>query len=515
MHPQWFDGQLPSDRQVGAMKLLVRAAHRTPEAMLLHDSDGHLSYAEMVAMAARAATGLVSRGVGRGDIIAIALPNTRELVAIWLGTQAIGAIPALLNPDLRGMMLSDALARLQPRIVVMRLPRSAAAARPKGYVFAEDPAALIAEPAAAQRLACANAPDAADIGAILMTSGTTGPSKAVLCRNGQLYAAGMTSHGYLKATDHLFLYTPLFHTLGLSSAIAAIAVGGSFFMQAKFSARTLWNDIAAAGCNRIVALLTALTTGIADRVEGDQAPFDFAMMSPISAKTVAFAARQAFHYFAAYNMTELSVPLLTTVDSQRIGSCGSPRAGIKCRIVAPDGTIVEGAGTGELQVRAEDPDVMMAGYLGDPTATELAWRDGWFATGDIFTRDSDGHFQFEGRGKDTIRRRGENVSAFEVERELLAHEHILDAAVIAVPLEGGEEEIAAFILSHKQRLDFAELTSWLLDRCPRHMVPRFFMQLDDMPRTVTGKARKEMLRESLTKEELWDRETTSTMGCGR
>ena len=192
--------------------------------------------------------------------------------------------------------------------------------------------AQAAEPGA--RLDCAP-PDLEprDLAAVLYTSGTTGLSKGVQIPYAQLATAGQAAHGYLKADDRIYIFTPLFHTVGISAVFATLNKGASLHLAESFQAPTFWQDVRRTGCNRILGLISSMTSYLAKAVPPDErCPFDFAMMSPITAETVAFAQKQGFDYFAAYSMTELSVPLLSPVNSTVLGSCGRPRTGIECRI---------------------------------------------------------------------------------------------------------------------------------------------------------------------------------------
>jgi crotonobetaine/carnitine-CoA ligase len=162
---------------------------------------------------------------------------------------------------------------------------------------------------------------------------------------------------------------------------------------------------------------------------------------------------------------------------------------------------------GELIVRADEPWTMNHGYHGNAEATARAWRNGWFHTGDAFRQDEAGNFFFVDRMKDAIRRRGENISSFEVEAEIGAHPKVRESAVVAVPSEFGEDEVLAIIAPVPgETVDPAELIAFLAPRLPHFMVPRYVRILADLPKTPTQKVEKHILRSDGLTKDTWDRE---------
>jgi crotonobetaine/carnitine-CoA ligase len=164
---------------------------------------------------------------------------------------------------------------------------------------------------------------------------------------------------------------------------------------------------------------------------------------------------------------------------------------------------------GQLIIRTDKPWAMNHGYNNNPQATADAWRNGWFHTGDAFVRDHDGDFFFVDRLKDTIRRRGENISSYEIEIELLAHEDIREAAAVPVPSEFTEDEILVAVAPVSGRvIDAAVIVEFLRDRVAPHMVPRYVRILPELPKTPTEKIQKHVLRASGITPDTWDRESS-------
>ena len=207
-------------------------------------------------------------------------------------------------------------------------------------------------------------------------------------------------------------------------------------------------------------------------------------------------------------MTEVPGPLRSAFPDGDITGLGRATSGEwDIRVVdgrdleVPDGT------PGELIVRHDRPWTITHGYLNMPLESGAAWRNGWFHTGDVVMRREDGSYVYLDRAKDSIRRRGENISSLEVEVELRAHPDVLDAAVVAVPSEHSDDEVMAFVqVKEGAQVDCADLINFVSPRMPHYMVPRYIEVMTDLPRTPTGKLRKVELRERGVGPSTWDRE---------
>ncbi len=523
-HPEWFDTRpIPDDGAV-VPRMLRRAAETRGDAPCVQFDDGSLwSYGDAWCVARSVAAGLRETGVKAGDVVLVWLPNGPAFMRAWFGVSALGAVHTPLNVAFRGNMLehiirnSGATTMIAHHELVGRLDGLDLSQLKRIIVCGGDTTAELTGDIAvigeAQLGAFGEADDLpeqsnTDLAAVLYTSGTTGLSKGVMIPYAQLATAGQVAHGYLKAGDRIYIFTPLFHTVGISAVFATLRKGACFHLAESFRAPTFWDDIARTGCNRILGLISSMTSYLAKAVPlGTPCPFDFAMMSPITAETVNFAQRQGFDYFAAYSMTELSVPIVSTVNSGVLGSCGRLRSGIECRLVDSSGNDVAAGEAGELAVRATDPSTMNAGYLNDEAATQKAWRDGWFYTGDVFRHDSDGNFFFVDRLKDAIRRRGENISSIEVELEIASFPGVMEVAVIGAPSSHGDDEVLAVLApAPGHTVDPAELIAFLLERLAHFMVPRYVRIVDALPKTPTNKIKKHELRDIGLPQGTWDRE---------
>jgi crotonobetaine/carnitine-CoA ligase len=209
-----------------------------------------------------------------------------------------------------------------------------------------------------------------------------------------------------------------------------------------------------------------------------------------------------------YGMTEL--PQAThygwtdTIDHPRTAGLLNP--GFEARIVDENDIPVPTGSVGQLIIRCDEPWTIMYQYLNRPEATAKAWRNGWFHTGDMFSIDEDGFLYFHDRATDSLRRRGENISSYEVEREVLAHPLISKAACVGVTTEHGDHDVKVFVVADGVTLEPADLLTFLVPRLPYYAVPRYVEVVDDLPLTPTGRVRKDVLRQQGNGPETWDRE---------
>jgi crotonobetaine/carnitine-CoA ligase len=211
-------------------------------------------------------------------------------------------------------------------------------------------------------------------------------------------------------------------------------------------------------------------------------------------------------------MTEVSCPLVSAINPTLPGSCGGPRAGVEARLVDENDCEVPVGEVGELIVRTDAPWAMNSGYYRNPEATARAWRNGWFHTGDAFRKDADGNHFFVDRMKDAIRRRGENISSFEVEAEVIAHPAVREAAAVAVPSEIAEDEVlVAVSLAQGCTLDPAELVEFLRPRMAHFLIPRYVRIMDELPKTPTQKVQKHLIRKDGVTADTWDREAAGVV----
>jgi len=517
-YPRWLGvPKTPQPHECSLALTLAQRAADAPHALFAAFSDGSEWTNEQAYGISRSTAAAMSAcGVRAGDRVVNWLPNGAAHLRVLLGSALLGAIPVPLNPALRGNALEDALRLAEARLVVTH---SALADRllEIDRTVVGDTAILDSADQPAENLLASDetleeapAVQAWDLGVILYTSGTTGGVKAVRVPNGHLWSVGKVHFGFLRSTDRVMLTTPLCHIGPLSALVGAINAGAAVIVLEAFRTSTFWEDVrrfkvtAVPGMGpTLLHFLNKAPSHPEDRNHG------LRLVNVVAANEAArtFAERFGVSFFASFGMTELSVPIVGEVDSAVEGSCGRVRDGMEVRLVDENDMEVAVGQTGEIVVRARDPWVVNDGYLSNPEATVAAWRNGWFHTGDAAYRDAEGNFFFADRIKDIIRRRGENISSIEVEREVKAFPDVQDAAAIAVDSDVGDQEVLVVVSPMPEAdIDPAELIAFLVARMPHFMVPRYVRIMSEMPRTPSNKVRKADLRREGITADVWDRE---------
>lgn len=519
---------------VSLIRTLVDQCKNRPEAVYVMDIDGRsLTYKETVEQARIWAQAWRRLGVQPGDHVVTLQHNTIDALLGWLGLAWTGAVEAPINNDYRGQLLTHALNLTRAPVMLLKaqfLDRVHEVAESLEYLKtimvidatdlpANSPFRLVTgdeflagvEPAQDLDL-----PKAWDIMAVLFTSGTTGPSKAVRLPWAQIHA--MTTGSYpvedLGPDDVIYTPGPTYHVGGKTFPYLAALCGGRHVMRPFISRSAQAEEYVRFG----------ITTGTVvhdwmaepERPDDAQRPLRNLLTPYRDPQAQAFAKRFGGRTFGCFNMTEVSCPITfagwdaMVHDQDGRMSCGVLREGYEARIVDANDQPVPDGEAGELILRADTPWVLNAGYLNNPQATAEAWRNGWFHTGDAMMRDAQGQYFFLDRMKDCIRRHGENISSFEVESFVMAHPAVARAAAVAVKRSqqaGSDEEIKVVVeLLPNVRLTAEDLVRWLIPRMPRFMIPRYVEFMDALPLTPTQKVQKRLLRETGAGEHTWDRE---------
>ena len=525
-HPSWFDPALPAREHCVLSCLLEGWAARQPQREFLRFEDGQRwSFAAARSVARRAASGLRGLGVAQGDTVLVWLPAGPDAVRTWFGINLAGACFAPLNLAYRGRLLGHAIEQSGASVMVVHaglVPRllelEGVPARLEKLVVVGQAATLPRWASAADGAAVLGAvddghPDAPverwDPQALIFTSGTTGPSKGVLCSYLHLQTVARAQYGYMGRDDRMLIELPLFHVGGVGSIIGTLVAGAAAALYDGFSTERFWERVRGFGATTTSGLIGSIAAFLAKLPPRDDDRDNTLRMAlgPLTPQALELARRFDFHYCSGFNMTELSVPLLTEVDADVPGSCGRPRTGVECRIVDANDIECPPGVPGELVVRNDLPWTTMLGYVNQPEANARAWRNGWFHTGDMLYRDADGNFFFVDRIKDAIRRRGENISSLEVEAEVYAFPGVGEVAAVGVPSEHGEEEVLVVIAPARGAAppDPEALVRFLIPRMPHYMVPRYVRVLASLPKTPTAKIQKTELRREGITPDCWDR----------
>ncbi|MEE7462844.1 ATP-dependent acyl-CoA ligase [Methylobacterium fujisawaense] len=525
------DPRLPAARDCVLPYLVQRSALDRPQDVFSVFEDGEeWRWGDVHREVTCLADGLRRLGLKRDGKLLVWLPNGKPALRAMFAANYLGAVIVAINTAYRGGLLEHVLANsgaeialvhpdLAPRLLELRgrgqvryvLSSPDAVAR---HATAFMQAGLDLQPWSVLEGNFVPGLPVADIRpwttqSIVYTSGTTGPSKGVLSSYVHLCTAGIECMPQLAASDRYMINLPLFHAGATLAISASVARGASIALIGEFRTDTFLETCKRLGCTATI-LLGVMASFLLRR---PPSPADrdhslrLAMLVPLSEDAAVLKARFGFNVVTVFNMSETSAPIRSGLNPTVRGSCGRPRPGIEARIVDENDCEVAAGQVGELLLRADAPWVMAHGYHEMPEATARAWRNGWFHTGDAFRKDENDEYFFVDRVKDAIRRRGENISSFEVECEAMAHEAVQEVAALGVPSEFGEEDVMVVVaLRPGATLPPDELIAHLMPRMPAFMVPRYVRFVDALPKTPTAKVQKHVLRNDGLTSDTWDRE---------
>jgi len=520
------------ERRFLAPHALAEWAGKTPSAVALEHIDGErLTYGELHADSRRWAGAFRRMGVEAGGHVATMLPNCTIAHRTMLGLAWLRAVEIPLNTAYTGRMLQYALDHADATSLVVAseyLERVLAvgAGLPSlgAVVVADGPAPDVEAPFrligadefldGAEAPGDAGGPDVWDVACLLYTSGTTGPSKAVMSPWGFIYQMwSWVPEDTLGPGDGVLNSLPLFHNSGRSGFNYSLTCGARFVFREKFSATHVWSDVRRADCSvlALVGPMTSLLQSADPRDDDRDHPVRSVLLGPMIPEMEQFERRFGVRVATCYGQTEIGAPVATGWDRGPWANCGKVRTDYpfpEIRLVDEHDAAVAVGEVGEMIVRADEPWALNLGYYKMPDQTVAAWRNGWFHTGDAFRCDEDGWYYFVDRMKDAIRRRGENISSFEVENHVTEHPDVIECAAVGIRTRHGDDEVlAAVVVKDSTTFDPAELIRFLVPRMPRFMVPRYVQVLEDLPRNeTTRRVRKNELRDAGLTEGTWDRE---------
>ena len=519
-----IDPRMPAPEDCVLRPLLDRRARETPDKVFAVFEDGESwTYAELRRRVAHVAASLQQAGVSQGDLVLSWQGNGPITLLTWFGLNYIGAVYVPINTSYRGRLLehvvanSDATLMIGDSRLIERLADVDLAQLQRIISIGEtdwrDPrleilpeSTLTAGPAEPQPPQREIAPW--DTQNVIYTSGTTGPSKGVLSSYLHLYSTGAAFHA-VTAEDRNMVNLPMFHAGGTGAIYRMLIRGASFALVESFNTHNFWDKVRQTGTTTLT-LLGAMAPFLMKQPPGPQDrqhTLRKAVMVPLPDDALEFGRRFGIDIYTTFNMTEVSCPIYSQKDPFIKGTCGVVREGAECRVVDDNDCEVPPGEVGELIVRTDMPWAMNSGYHKNPEATAKAWRNGWFHTGDAFRYDEAGNFFFVDRLKDAIRRRGENISSFEVEAEICAHPDIREAAVVAVASDVSEDDVLAVVAPVPgATVDPVALIEFLRPRMAHFMIPRYIRIMEELPKTPTQKVQKNVLREEAITADTWDRE---------
>ncbi len=498
--------EMPPVSDVTLRSHMDQRARDDPGHIFLLFEDRQYTFGEINDAANRLANGLLAQGLVPGDRVALMLPSHPDHIVAILALAKTGLVRVSVNTSLLGAALDHFFTQFEPRALLIdtayeEQTRAVLASGKtekviwRGSAVKNGFAGLIAYP---DNQPPRVAPAADDIIALTPSSGTTGPPKGVLKSDRTLRAGPM---GTLRLTgakpgDVFFLWESLHHGAGVAVLIAAILEKITLAMVEHFSASQFWNEVRRRRATHIHYLGGVLPILLKQPARADDREHSVRIAwgggCPLETWN-AFSARFGVQMREGYGLSEMITFVTINIDGP-IGSIGKALSYFDVKLVDAAGAEVEVGAPGELLVRAREPGLHFLGYFRNEQATREAMAGEWFRTGDLVKRDAEGWLYYAGRTKDSVRRRGINISAWEVERVVNDHPAIEECALVGVPGELDDEELKLIVrLVTGKQLDPVEFLQWCEPRLPRFQIPRYLETIAEFPRTPTQRIRKNQL----------------------
>jgi carnitine-CoA ligase len=494
----------------------LRAAQH-PDRLMMEIAGTPVTFGQMRHRSAAAANVLVDHGVEKGDAVALFTATCPEWVYFWLGAARIGAVTAAVNAANKDEFLAHALNLAHAKLALTDADRHSRTAdvadrvKTLKTILLQGDSLSDALNSAPTDTPSAAVPEPDELAALFFTSGTTGPSKAVATTWHYLFtvAATVASAWEFGAEDVLWTAMPLFHLSAAPSVLAPLLTGGTTVLAAGFHPTTALDEIRKCGATGFAgagAMVTMIANQPPQESDADN-PLRFISAAPIAADQYRkIEQRYGCRIVTMYGLTEaFPVAVKAVSDTGVPGTSGRVNPAFDVRIVDPDGQPRNAGEIGEIACRPRTPHAMSQGYVSASGGIDRHAE--WFRTGDLGTVDAQGNLTYIDRVKDSLRRRGENVSSVEVETTVMRHPAVLEAAAVGVPSELGEDDILVLLtLQPGAAMDYVELLDFCAERMPYFCVPRYLEVLDELPKNVIGRVRKDVLRGWGVGPGAWDRE---------
>jgi crotonobetaine/carnitine-CoA ligase len=502
-----------------------------------------MSYSQLDELTLRVGSGLAAAGVEAGSHVGVLMENCPEQLLAILGPARCGFVSVPLNAAAKGQLLAyflnhaDCTALIVEESLLSRFLEASDLLPRVHHVFVvrpdrgepqqkASPIDAVGEhvmhefegllDATAQLPV--DAPAFNDLAMLLFTSGTTGPSKAIMYTHAHFiyWGSDVAFHHEYTPQDIAYVFLPLFHGNALlGSTMGSLMAGASIALTHRFSVSKFWEHIRSSGAtvfNGVGAVTNYLWKQVPSPLDLDH-QVRRCHLAPVPGFAKGFEERFGMTIMSAFGLTDYCLGAAYNTKSRRdkLGSCGLPRAGIDLRVVDENDFDMAPGEPGEIVMRNNNPWGASLGYYKQPEATAASRRNLWFHTGDRGSIDADGYIWYTDRIKDAIRRRGENISAFEVEEVIRTYPAISDVAVYPVRAETSEDEVAVTVtLKPGAKANFSHES--LLEYCSHNlayfMVPRYVQVAEEMPMTLSQKVEKYKLRREAESDlsALWDRE---------
>ena len=469
-----------------------------------------ITYADAVSKVSLLTKAIDAAGYRPGQRVMLLMENRPAFFLWFLALNRLGLSVVPINPDLREAEIAYMIDHAEPVLAVAIAARvndiTAAASAVGKTLPVIIPDDIVPPPSLRKAIAHGTGEEAE--AAMLYTSGTTGQPKGCILTNtyfleeGRWYAGVGGLCEIAENDERMLTPLPIFHMNAMAcSFMGMIAVGGCLTVLDRFHPSTWWASVSAskASCLHYLGVMPSMLMGLSESVQDRAHSVRFGFGAGVDPKLhAAFEDRFGFPLVEAWAMTETGAGATISANTlpRKVGqSClGHLSAGLEARII--DEASKDGDGPGELLVRRQGDDPkrgFFAGYFKNPQATAEAWEGGWFHTGDIVRRDTDGDFFFVDRKKNVIRRSGENIAAVEVESILMRHPAIASAGVAAVPDDLRGDEVMALLVM-KKPVNAAEIVNWALAQMAYYKVPGYISFVENLPVTATQKVQRATLK---------------------
>jgi carnitine-CoA ligase len=518
-----------------ALEELCRHAQDEPDRLMMRflDSGEDYSYRALLDGVLLWAGAFARLGVEAGTAVATMVPVSPEGYLTWLGVAWLRGVEVPVNLDYRGALLVHVLNSSGARVVVCssefsgRIVEVADQVPSLETMVVIDDGEVVAGPWQVVRrdeffegvtpVEEGDPPGPGDVAAVVYTSGTTGPSKGVIVP----WRLMNSLQGYPpEATGErlrIFSPWPLFHVTGKMAFTGAVIRQGSSVIRRRWSTDAFWSDIRE---NDVTAtlILGGMTYFLWSRPARDddaENPLVWLSMGPVIPEFREFEERFGVEVWSGYASSEAGMPTVAYHPFPNGRTCGRLRPEYEIKLIDEDGNEVGPNVPGEALVRSTERELMSLGYWNMPEATEKAWAEGWFHSGDGLKRDDEGLYYFVDRVKDSLRRRGENVSSQELESIVNTHPAVAESAAIGVPASAVDDDIMIVVVAAAGGgCSAAELVEYLTPRTPKFMIPRYVRFVDELPKTITGRVQKVKLREAGLTADVWDRDVARVAAEG-
>jgi crotonobetaine/carnitine-CoA ligase len=499
--------------QMAVRDLLIRNAREAPDEVFVMFEDGSTwTRRQGLEQASAAAHELRRAGVTAGEPVAVAFPNGPDFLRAAWGTLLLGAIFVPVNTAYRGDILDHLMTLAQPRLVVSSAdfsPRFNDTFRAMTPIL--DGTDLLGSDVSLPEIA--RPIENWDAHAYCLTSGTTGPSKLARMSYAHTASGGnVFMRGWGATAKDIYLAdVAWYHSSGTYFLHSSLATRTRIAVRTRPSLATYWEVAKETGATIAQLMSTMVSYLEAQPVHPVEQEHSIRLVLCIPPPRDLEGFKRRFHIADVHtSWASTEVPAATCAwpgQPQLPGYCGRVRPGWQVRLVDENDNEVPEGEPGEAIVRSDQPWLMTTEYLGSPEATGRAWRNGWFHTGDMLRRDAGGNHFFVDRSKDALRRRGQNISSFEVERVVAEYPGVIEVACVpdrsAVDVE---DEVKVWVVAAPGvSLDFADLLRHCADRLPHYMVPRYFELAAELPKTPSAKVRKFELRDRGNTAATWDR----------